>query len=177
MAQLVDAYFFHYNMFFPLLHRPTFDRDLQAGLHLTDECFGSIVLLVCAIGSKFSDDSTVLPEGIPHWHWAGWQWFDRVNSSRKLVHSYSPRLQDVQIYAVSTAILSWSMMSHPKIYSYLLSISDPLPLHRAGMRPSATVYGWRRTWVLIDGTLMHLLQMLKTSSRSALSGMLNSLML
>ena len=101
MNQLINEYFLHWNLFFPLLHRPTFDRGLHTKLHLTDEGFGSVVLLVCAIGSRFSDDPAVLLPDVPHQHWAGWQWFNRVHSVRKLVHFAPPRTCDLQIDVVS----------------------------------------------------------------------------
>ena len=101
MAELIESYFVHYNLIFPLLHRPTLEEGLKTGLHLTDEGFGSVVLLVCAIGARFSSDPAVLPAGTKHWQWAGWQWFERVNEVRKLACVSSPRLYDLQVDVVS----------------------------------------------------------------------------
>lgn len=62
MMELVDHYFRRYNIYLPLLHRPTFERNIKDGLHLRDEAFGSTLLLVCAMGSRFSTDERVLLE-------------------------------------------------------------------------------------------------------------------
>ena len=100
VAELVDGYFVHFNVYFPLLHRPTFEAGIRDGLHLRNEGFGSTVLLVCAIGARFSDDTRVLPPETRSWHWAGWVWFQRVSSARKLVHLSSPCVYDLQICVV-----------------------------------------------------------------------------
>lgn len=97
MSQLLDGYFEHLNYIYPILHRPTFEREMRAGLHLADEAFGSVVLLACAIGARFSSDPAVLPRGTQSWHWAGWEWAQRVNSTRRLAHLAPPRYYDLQI--------------------------------------------------------------------------------
>jgi hypothetical protein len=56
---LVGHYFKHVNIELPLLHRPTFERDIAQGLHRRDATFGAVVLLVCAMGSRYSDDPRV----------------------------------------------------------------------------------------------------------------------
>ncbi|KAF8994386.1 fungal-specific transcription factor domain-containing protein [Cyathus striatus] len=55
IAILTDAYFVHVNLLLPLLHRPTFERDVANGLHLNDEGFGGVLLLVCAVGSRYTE--------------------------------------------------------------------------------------------------------------------------
>jgi hypothetical protein len=46
-----------------LLHRPTFEKEIAEGLHKRNATFGAVVLVVCAIGSRYSDDPRVqLPE-------------------------------------------------------------------------------------------------------------------
>ncbi|RXW16423.1 hypothetical protein EST38_g9429 [Candolleomyces aberdarensis] len=56
---LVEHYFKHINIELPLLHRPTFEQDIAQGLHKQNATFGAAVLLVCAMGSKYSDDPRV----------------------------------------------------------------------------------------------------------------------
>lgn len=100
MTELIENYFLHFNALFPLLHRPTFENGIRTGLHLTDQAFGSTVLLVCANGARFSDDTTVLPPGVQSWHWAGWHWFQHVNEVRRVVHLQPPGYYDLQVYNV-----------------------------------------------------------------------------
>ena len=57
---LVSLYFEIQNTFVPVLHRPTLERGIKEGRHLKDEDFGTIVLLVCALGSRWSTERTVL---------------------------------------------------------------------------------------------------------------------
>ncbi|KAF7320544.1 Zn(2)-C6 fungal-type domain-containing protein [Mycena chlorophos] len=56
MNQLIDFYFVHVNMYLPLLHRPTFEKEVREGLFLQDDSFAATVLLVCAIGSRWHPD-------------------------------------------------------------------------------------------------------------------------
>ena len=82
----------------PLLHRPTFERHIADGLHLTEPRFGAIVLLVCALGSKFSLDPRVILEGTSY-HSAGWKFFDQVQAVKR-TFLVPPTLYDLQYYSV-----------------------------------------------------------------------------
>lgn len=44
---------------YPILHRPQFERDVAAGLHLRELSAAKVFLLVCALGSRYSTDSRV----------------------------------------------------------------------------------------------------------------------
>ena len=48
LLSLVDTYFEYYNDYVPLLHKPTFQRGIKDNLHIRDQAFGAVVLLVCA---------------------------------------------------------------------------------------------------------------------------------
>ncbi|KAF8605200.1 hypothetical protein BDV93DRAFT_76481 [Ceratobasidium sp. AG-I] len=61
LYSLVDLYFKRFNILLPLLHRPTFEAQLAEKLHWRDPSFAAVVLLVCANGSRFSDDTRVMP--------------------------------------------------------------------------------------------------------------------
>jgi hypothetical protein len=86
----------------PLLHRPTFMRDFDDGLHLRDEKFGSLVLLVCATASRYSRDPRVILED-GRWNSAGWKWFKQVEPISGTVLS-GPELYDLQIVAVRVTL-------------------------------------------------------------------------
>lgn len=113
----------------PLLHRPTFEKYVEAKRHLTDEAFGSTVLLVCAIGSRFSGDSRVLEkeEIIMNgsateqkiWRSAGWQWFREVQTTRKAMYLGRTRLFDVQICCVSRICGAYWMPLARLMYLFL----------------------------------------------------------
>ncbi|KAL0948933.1 hypothetical protein HGRIS_009040 [Hohenbuehelia grisea] len=92
---LVDLYFEHYNLYLPIIHRPTFEKNIAEGRHLEDYPFGSLVLLVCAVGARHSDDPRVILDGVDSFHSAGWKYFSQVLIVRQ---SYLPpaTLSDLQ---------------------------------------------------------------------------------
>ncbi|KAM5544146.1 hypothetical protein V8D89_002195 [Ganoderma adspersum] len=104
LDSLVDLYFCHMNIHFPLLHEPTFKAAVKAGQHLRDGGFGATVLLACAIGARSTHDPRVLLPGSGHPHTAGWAWFGRVEQARRL--SFAPaKLHDLQVYALMALFL------------------------------------------------------------------------
>ncbi|KAF7424023.1 hypothetical protein PC9H_009323 [Pleurotus ostreatus] len=107
---LVDAYFKYYNIFFPLLHRPTFERGIAEGLHLTNDTFAGVVLLVCANGARYSNDPRVLLEGNSP-HSSGWKWFTQIQMVRKSLLA-PPTLYDLQFYCLTVQFLQGSSAPH-----------------------------------------------------------------
>ena len=95
LPELVALYFDHFNAFLPLLHRPTFERDVRRGLHVRDRGFGTLVLLVCATGCAWAYGSFHAEPAQAH----GWQWFRRVSLTQYSLLA-RPRLYDVQVCAV-----------------------------------------------------------------------------
>ncbi|KAK7036253.1 Zn(2)-C6 fungal-type domain-containing protein [Favolaschia claudopus] len=93
LLRLISAYFTSVNPFIPILHRPTFEKDFAAHKHLspTDDGFAKIVLLVCALGARYSDDPRVNANGMPI-EMLGYEWFDQV----KLTTCSEPGLYDLQ---------------------------------------------------------------------------------
>lgn len=87
------------NLYYPTLHRPTFDRSVADGLHTRDASFGAVVLLVCAIGSRYSDDPRISPPGAEPLR-CGWEFFDQLPF--QLDHLFErPSLYHLQYYCVS----------------------------------------------------------------------------
>jgi hypothetical protein len=98
-AHLVDAYFGNSNILLPILHRPTLEQSIFDGQHFVDEAFGGVVLLVCAIGARFSRDPRVQLPDTGAWHSAGWAYFSQVRFASKIMVSGS-RLYDLQVICV-----------------------------------------------------------------------------
>lgn len=121
MASLIQLYFAEYNDFqWPVLHRPTFMQSVQSGQHLREDTFGMIVLLACALGSRFSDDRRVLLSNTDDWHTAGWKWFRQVKHKRQLILMSAPSIYDLQIDCVSNIVRSMLSSSlHLDISSWL----------------------------------------------------------
>ncbi|CAK5283073.1 unnamed protein product [Mycena citricolor] len=104
---LVELYFAEVNSFLPLLHRPTFVRDLRAELHLVNDGFASTLLLVCAIGARYSLDPRVFISGSDDRYSRGWPWFEQVQLVRDPLGP-SPTVYDVQSNALSVTFLHGS---------------------------------------------------------------------
>ena len=119
------------NSFLPLLHRPIFEKSLADDLHLRDDGFGGVVLLVASVGSRFSDNMRVLPPGTNTMHSAGWVWFDQVEVVRRSLFS-PPSLYDLQIYCVCGHSTTFPH-SHDPSDSYLRSSCKILPHGHAGL--------------------------------------------
>ena len=105
LVSLIDLYFKEVNIFFPLLHRPTFERQIAERLHLQDAMFGNVVLLVCALGSKHSDDPRVLTEDSNTTRSSGHKWYSQVDTCRKS-YTKKPSLYELQMIAVRSLNLA-----------------------------------------------------------------------
>lgn len=102
---LVEHFFIECNSLISLLHRPTFDAAVAEGLHLRDDGFASVLLMVCAIGSGYVNDQRVLLEPFLT-HSAGWKWFSQVSLSRTSLLAL-PSLYEVQMYSVRFSHLQY----------------------------------------------------------------------
>ncbi|KAF8161144.1 fungal-specific transcription factor domain-containing protein [Crassisporium funariophilum] len=78
---LIDLYFRHSNLLFPLLHRPTFEKQWRERLQRRNIWFACVCILVFAVASRWCDDERVLPEdarlenGELDWRRAGRHYF------------------------------------------------------------------------------------------------------
>ncbi|KAK7020194.1 Gypsy retrotransposon integrase-like protein 1 [Paramarasmius palmivorus] len=95
LQDLIRIYFSTINCILPLLHRPTFERSVAAGLHFHDRPFAFTVLAVCAIASRQSDDPRNLYDGTDSCHSLGWKWFQQIPLVQ-LKFTDQPTLYDVQ---------------------------------------------------------------------------------
>ncbi|KIM40075.1 hypothetical protein M413DRAFT_73918 [Hebeloma cylindrosporum] len=102
---LIDLYFLHSNIIFPLLHRPTFTRQWKQGLHRRNIWFACVCALIFAVASRWCEDERVLPTGDTKevdWKLAGGRYFEigveihRVR--RNLLHPAS--LFEVQTFTL-----------------------------------------------------------------------------
>ncbi|KAF8199745.1 fungal-specific transcription factor domain-containing protein [Mycena galopus ATCC 62051] len=152
LLHLVDKYFAEVNSFWPVLHRPTFARKVADELHLRDHRFGGTLLMVAALGARYSDDPRVL---LPDYtlHYAGWKWYSQVRViPRHLI--YKPDLYELQTVALSAL--------YPKAFSptaacwtlvgFGLRRAQDVGAHRRRKQehPTAENEQWKRVfWVLL----------------------------
>ncbi|GJE98254.1 fungal-specific transcription factor domain-containing protein [Phanerochaete sordida] len=132
LPSLVEKYFTNSNVFMPLLNRNLFQRQLDSGLHLRNEAFGSTVLIVCAIGARFSDDRRVLLDGSEQWQTCGWKWFRRVQAVHKTLNLSAATLYDVQVPSLAALYLYGSPTPHTAsvLIAYGLRLSMDLGAHK-----------------------------------------------
>ncbi|KJA20732.1 hypothetical protein HYPSUDRAFT_42806 [Hypholoma sublateritium FD-334 SS-4] len=111
LHSLVALYFEKVNPFMPLLHRPTFLRMLLEKQHLQDVSFGTTVIMVCALGARYSSDPQVNLPSDPSGLSAGWQYFRQVPLHP---HGFShvPTLYDLQYYSLAHVYLLSSSVPH-----------------------------------------------------------------
>ncbi|KAH8915926.1 hypothetical protein BT69DRAFT_1303281 [Atractiella rhizophila] len=64
-TSLVDLYFENYNSIYPLLHRPSFQRQYATATYDTNHSFRALCFAVFAIGSRFSNDPRIYPANVP----------------------------------------------------------------------------------------------------------------
>ncbi|TRM65885.1 fungal-specific transcription factor domain-containing protein [Schizophyllum amplum] len=103
--ELIDLYFENVQPYFPILHRPTLEQGMRASEHLKDHNFGAIVLLVCALGARFSEDPRVLSKEYPsETHSRGWEWFSQAEKERRPVYT-APTLHEMQSFCLSIVFM------------------------------------------------------------------------
>lgn len=103
LSLVVGAYFQHVNLFYPLLHRPSFEASISLGLHLRDRGFGTVVLAVCALGSRFLTDPRVHLEMAPNAS-PGWKYISQVPPVPRGFMTITT-LYDMQYYCVCWLVL------------------------------------------------------------------------
>ncbi|KAL0070197.1 Gypsy retrotransposon integrase-like protein 1 [Marasmius tenuissimus] len=140
LQDLVDLYFKHINIFIPLLHKPTFIRQLEQGLHQREEGFGAVLLLVCANASRYSSDPRVRLDGEESWLSAGWKWFNQVQLVRKALLS-PPSLFDLQIYYLLCQFLQGSSVTQASwtMIGICIRMAQDAGAHRKNMIGKMTI--------------------------------------
>ena len=101
IASLVDSYFIHSNIYYPVLHRPTFQRLLDQELHQCDCEFGCLLLAVCAIGARFSDHPYVSDIAAESMNNCITHWLSQTREVMKKPFTSPATLFEVQYYCVS----------------------------------------------------------------------------
>ncbi|KAH6906748.1 fungal-specific transcription factor domain-containing protein [Coprinopsis sp. MPI-PUGE-AT-0042] len=108
LESLLHLYFENVHTIFPVLHRLTFERDVATQLHRRDPSFAATLLLVCAIGSRFSTDPRVYINGDDSS--AGWKYISQIplTSSISFVQT---NLYDLQRYALAAMYFQGTSMN------------------------------------------------------------------
>lgn len=156
IGSLVEHYFTQINPFLPLLHRPTFQRGIDENLHHSDQYFGAVVLLVCALGSRYSEDPRIFVEGSNSARSAGWKWFEQVKVLRASFFKRAS-LHELQAYALFV-LFSQSSEIPQGCWSQIgmaLRLAQEVGAHRrrpqSSHTPTVEEELWKRAfWVLMS---------------------------
>ncbi|KAF9454031.1 hypothetical protein P691DRAFT_657228 [Macrolepiota fuliginosa MF-IS2] len=154
LGELVALYFERFDVHVPLLHRPTFERDLANDLHLHDTGFGQVVLMVCALASRSTDNPRVMLPGDKTCLSSGFKYFSQTQLLRnKLLEK--PSLYDLQYYCL---VIPYLMASLPQaawnLVGFALRIAQERGAHRRrgeGYKPTVVDELWKRCfWCLVS---------------------------
>ncbi|KAJ7131066.1 fungal-specific transcription factor domain-containing protein [Mycena epipterygia] len=159
IAHLAELYFTRAHIYLPVLHRQTFERSVEVGMHHWDDGFAAVLLLVCAIGSRWSDDPRVLlpaGKGKPHVE-CGWQWFNQITPALSGNHFLRKgTLCDLQYYCLAGHFLLSSATREPAGWMLVgigLRLAQDAGAHlRTAHAEAPTVERelWKRSfWVLV----------------------------
>ncbi|KAJ6544038.1 fungal-specific transcription factor domain-containing protein [Mycena capillaripes] len=155
LQALVGLYFNEVNLFWPILHRPTFDRKVADKIHLHDARFGSTLLMVCSLGARHCNDPRVLLEDVEghSFHSAGWKWYSQVRVIRRDL-IYAPDLYELQTVALSVLYIQALSPKEvcPNEIGFGLRRAQDVGAHRRSNQnhPTAENEQWKRVfWVLL----------------------------
>ncbi|KAG8954208.1 hypothetical protein FRC04_000429 [Tulasnella sp. 424] len=118
MDELIELCFKTFMILFPVVHRPSLEKHRKENRHRNDINFARVLLGVCAIGARFSDDERVcLPSkdgSGPEWNSAGWKYFTQIVSLKRpilapagLSDLQSTALTSIYLYGTSAPHSAW----------------------------------------------------------------------
>ncbi|KAE9383294.1 hypothetical protein BT96DRAFT_869308 [Gymnopus androsaceus JB14] len=152
MEDLLYLYFTNQHQIMPVVHRPSFLKSLAEGLHYKDPHFGGLVLAMCSMGARFSDDPRVYEENTTSEKSIGWKYIRQI---RPLERSFfePPSIYDLQMYAIYISFMGTT--TTPEVCWILIGVAvrllQDVGAHRKQRNSQASVEteSWKRAfWVL-----------------------------
>ncbi|KAK6984232.1 fungal-trans domain-containing protein [Favolaschia claudopus] len=106
---LIHLYFTNVHPTLPLLHQPSFRRDVARGLHFRNLDFGGVLLMVLAVASRYSRDPRVFAmSGVSLS--SGWNFASQVQVLNK--HGEDNTIHEVQMYCLLALFKYGTSMPH-----------------------------------------------------------------
>ncbi|KAJ3715625.1 fungal-specific transcription factor domain-containing protein [Lentinula guzmanii] len=149
LHDLVSIYFAEFDPYLPLLHRQTFEQGIKDGLHLRERCFGKVVLAVCALASRYSNDPRNMIPGAPcPEHSLGWLWFRQVAVVQTTSFIDPPRVYNLQLFVLSVVFLQGTTTSESSwiIIGTAIRLAEAIGVHRKGPGPAQPRTIERELW-------------------------------
>ncbi|KAK4702738.1 hypothetical protein P7C70_g3481, partial [Phenoliferia sp. Uapishka_3] len=146
-AELILAYFQHVNTILPIVHRPSFERAIAAGMLETDPSFRRLVLMIFALGARFHKNSRIpVPESVKKMdasareHAAGFDFFMAATgditsnlTTSTLFDIQNSVLGVVYCLGATTPLISWQRVGFAKGF-----FAGSITLHREFITPRQT---------------------------------------
>ncbi|KAJ7894537.1 fungal-specific transcription factor domain-containing protein [Mycena leptocephala] len=161
LQSLIDIYFRKLNPMIFLLHSTTFRASVADGEHLRDPHFGAVVLAVCALASRLSDNPAVLMAPDAPLHSAGWKWFSQTRplqlvSLPPASGSQFRTIHNLQLICLAVLFVSTSSVRASWILSGLgIRIAQEIGAHRRSryaMGSTAEGELLKRAWWILIST-------------------------
>ncbi|KAF9071113.1 fungal-specific transcription factor domain-containing protein [Rhodocollybia butyracea] len=150
LADLLNIWWEKVHYIFPLLHRPTFEKSIAAGLHYHDRHFGETVLAVCALASRHSDDARIFSHGSQLS--AGFRWMQQVHPV-PMSFLEPPSVSEVQKLVIYIMFMQTTTMPHSGwvICGIGMRMLQDVGAHRKKSGPP-TVLGelWKRAFWFVN---------------------------
>ncbi|KAK7063589.1 fungal-specific transcription factor domain-containing protein [Favolaschia claudopus] len=160
LQDLIDIYFQHLNPIVFLLHSSTFRASVADGEHLRDHHFGAVVLGVCAIASRHSNDPRVLMAPDAPLHSCGWKYFTQTRPLQTITfpcasNSQFRTLYNLQLCSLTVLFLATADVRACWVISGLgVRLAQEIGAHRRSRYTSgAKLYGEllkRAFWALFS---------------------------
>ncbi|KAF5340506.1 hypothetical protein D9758_014545 [Tetrapyrgos nigripes] len=154
LQRLLEAYFAFHHPYQPLLHRASFERSVAEGLQLRDHQFGALLLAVCSVASKYSEDPRNLPKESSAVLALGWRWFQQLKLTR-LIFAEPVSLYELQTYCLQIHFLQTSYQSEAAwvLAGLCIRFAHERGLHRRrdpSEKPTLERELWKRAfWFLV----------------------------
>lgn len=104
LHELIELYYQEHDIYIHLIYRPKFERNVVQRLHEYDSSFGALLLSVCAVGARHSNDTRVLLNPGEEFT-RGWKYYQQIRTLPAVL-SHPPTLHDLQLYCVRFISLS-----------------------------------------------------------------------
>lgn len=131
---LIELYFKHVSPQIPIIHEPTLRAQIRAGLHTRDHSFARLMLAICALAARWTNDPRVLHEteretleaGEPNATRlsAGVKYFNQIRLLRRSMPKPAV-LFDIQTYVVSSSTVKSNLKSLSHNEALNLALCDP----------------------------------------------------
>ncbi|KAI0355562.1 hypothetical protein OH77DRAFT_1495869 [Trametes cingulata] len=168
LAEALIRDYFQYNVYtFPLLHRPTFERQWRDKLYTRNVWFACVCMAIFGVASRWSTDPRVLPDEVAEkaatgeddgiWTLAGWKYIaigTKLHEARRSM-LLPPELFEIQSFALIGQYFRGTVTQHGSWFYLSVGLlkAQDVGAHRRkiyGRKPTIEEELWKRAyWHLV----------------------------